>query len=88
MDMFTVRSEDYGELQRVVDAIFRPGVSSRATVSKLDVIMLAEPFDLCDDLAEVIDLLPSRSFTRMSLCDQMNSIISGHGWGGVYGTVE
>ena len=88
MDMFTVRSEDYGELQRVVDAIFRPGVSSRATVSKLDVIMLAEPFDLCDDLAEVIDLLPSRSFTRTSLCDQMNSIISGHGWGGVYGTVE
>ena len=88
MDMFTVRSEDYGELQRVVDAIFRPGVSSRATVSKLDVIMLAEPFDLCDDLAEVVDLLPSRNFTRMSLCDQMNSIISGHGWGGVYGTVE
>lgn len=88
MDMFTVRSEDYGELQRVVDAIFRPGVSSHATVSKLDVLMLAEPFDLCDDLAEVIDLLPSRDFTRTSLCDQMNSIISGHGWGGVYGTVE
>lgn len=88
MDMYEIRSEDYGELQRVVDAIFRPGVSARATVSKLDVMMRAEPFDLCDDLAEVIDLLPSRTFTRVSLCDQINSILSGHGWGGVYGTVE
>ena len=28
------------------------------------------------------------NFTRTQLCDQMNSILSGHGWGGVYGTVE
>ncbi|MDO4848471.1 MAG: hypothetical protein Q4B45_01670 [Coriobacteriia bacterium] len=88
MDMFEVRSEEYGELQRVVDTIFRPGISSRATVTKIDVLTRAEAFDLCEDLQEVIDLLPSRSFTRAQLCDQMNSILSGHGWGGVYGTVE
>lgn len=85
---FEFRSEDYGELQHLVDALFRPGVSRAATVSKLDVIMRAEAFDLCADLAEVIELLPSGSFTRVQLCDQMNSILSGHGWGGVYGTVE
>ena len=50
--------------------------------------MRAEAFDLCTDLTEVIDLLPSAAFTRTQLCDQMNSILSGHGWGGVYGTVE
>ena len=88
MDMFEVRAEEYGELQRLVDALFRPGVSSRATVTKIDVITRSEAFDFCDDLREVIDLLPSRSFTRTGLCDQMNSILTGHGWGGVYGTVE
>ena len=48
----------------------------------------AETFDFGADLQEVIDLLPSRSFTRIQLCDQMNSILVGHGWGAVYGTVE
>ena len=88
MDMFEVRSEDYGELQRLVDAVFRPGISSQATASQIDVLMSSDAFDLCDDLAEVVDLLPSRTFTRTQLCDQLNSILSGHGWGGVYGTVE
>ena len=81
---FDFRSEDYGELQHLVDALFAPGVSRYATVTKLDVLMRAEAFDL----AEVIDLLPSATLTRTQLCDQMNSILSGHGWGGVYGTVE
>lgn len=85
---FDFRSEDYGELQHLVDALFAPGVSRYATVTKLDALMRAEAFDLCADLAEVIDLLPSSTFTRTQLCDQMNSILSGHGWGGVYGTVE
>ncbi|HIY50926.1 MAG TPA: hypothetical protein IAA43_03175 [Candidatus Olsenella avicola] len=86
--MFEFRSDDYGELQRLVDALFAPGVSSRATVSKIDVLVRAEAYDLCDDLAEVVDLLPSGSFTRVRLCDQLNSILVGHGWAGVYGTVE
>lgn len=86
--MFEFRSDDYGELQHLVDALFAPGVSSRATVSKIDVLVRAETYDLCDDLAEVVDLLPSGSFTRVRLCDQLNSILVGHGWAGVYGTVE
>ena len=86
--MFEYRSEDYGELQRLVDALFAPGVSSRATVTKIDVMVRAESFDLCEDLAEVVDLLPSGNFTRPRLCDQLNSILVGHGWSSVYGTVE
>lgn len=82
------RSEDYGELQRLVDAIFVPGISSAATCSKLDVVARAEIFDLCDGLAEVVEALPSRTYTRQRLCDQLNSIIVAHGWGAVYGTVE
>ena len=66
---FDFRSEDYGELQHLVDALFAPGVSRYATVTKLDVLMRAEAFDLCADLAEVIDLLPSSTFTRKQLCD-------------------
>lgn len=83
-----IRSEDYGELQRLVDSLFRPGVSARATVSKIDLLVRADAFDLCADLAEVIELLPAGSFTRTRLCDQLNSILLGHGWGAVYGTVE
>ncbi|MGQ5425707.1 hypothetical protein ACULPM_01540 [Thermophilibacter sp. ZX-H3] len=86
--MFEVRSEDYGELQRLVDALFAPGVSTRAAVSKIDILVRADAFDLNDDLVEVIELLPSGSFTRTRLCDQINSILSGHGWGSYYGTVE
>ena len=83
-----IRSEDYGELQRVVNAVFAPGISSLATCSKLDVVARAEIFDLCDDLREVVEALPSRTYTRQRLCDQLNSILIGHGWAGVYGTVE
>ncbi|WP_072372268.1 hypothetical protein [Thermophilibacter mediterraneus] len=82
------RSEDYGELQRVVNAVFAPGISSRATATKLDVVSRAEIFDLCEDLREVVEALPSRTYTRQRLCDQINSILIGHGWGAVYGTVE
>ena len=83
-----VRSEDYGELQRLVDAIFVPGISSAATCPKLDVVTRAEIFDLSTDLAEVVEALPSRTYPRQRLCDQINSILVGHGWAGLYGTVE
>lgn len=82
------RSEDYGELQRLVNAVFVPGISSLATCSKLDVVARAEIFDLCDNLREVVEALPSRTYTRQRLCDQLNSILIGHGWAGTYGTVE
>lgn len=83
-----VRSEDYGELQRLVDSLFAPGVSSAATVSRLDVELRAEILDLSGDLMEVVGALPPRSYTRQRLCDQINSCLVARGWGTVYGTVE
>lgn len=85
MDM---RSDDYGELQRLVDSVFPPGVSSAATAERLDVEMRAEILDLATDLMEVVGALPPRTYTRQRLCDQLNSILVGHGWTQIYGTVE
>lgn len=82
-----MRAEEYGELQRLVDTLFVPGTSSRATRAKLDVVTLAETLDLCADLLEVCEALPPRTYTRQRLCDQMNSIVTARGWGAVYGTV-
>lgn len=78
------RSDDYGSLQRVVDALFK----ENEFVSRLDVIILAESFDLPMDLIEIVELLPSGTYSRKSLCTQLNSSISGHAWGQVYGTVD
>ena len=83
-----VRSEDYGELQRLVDSLFAPGVSAAATVSRLDVELRAEILDLAGDLMEVVGALPPRTYTRQRLCDQINSCLVARGWGTVYGTVE
>lgn len=83
-----VRSEDSGELQRLVNAVFAPGISSRATCSKLDVVARAEIFDLGEELREVVEALPSRTYTRQHLCDQLNSILVAHGWTSRYDTVE
>ena len=77
----------FGELQELVDALYRE-VGPSGSVSRIDVIMRAEIDDLDDDLREVIDLLPAGSYKRGRLCDQLNSIITAHGWDYVYGTVE
>lgn len=78
------RSEDYGVLQRLVDDLFK-----RAEfVRRLDVVILAEAYDLPRDLMEIIELLPSGTYARTELCVQLNSAIAGHAWGQVYGTVE
>lgn len=78
---------DFGELQELVDALYRE-VGPSGSVSRIDVIMRAEIDDLSDDLREVVELLPAGSYKRLRLCDQLNSIITAHGWGFVYGTVE
>lgn len=78
---------EYGELQELVDALYRE-VGPSGSVSRIDVIMRAEIDDLSDDLREVIDLLPAGRYKRSRLCDQLNSVITAHGWGYVYGTVE
>ncbi len=83
----TVRSEDYGALQDVVDSLFM-GKGPLDTVRRLDAVMAAEAADLPDDLREIVNLLPPGIYTRQRLCDQLNSAIGGHAWGQVYGTVE
>lgn len=82
----THRSPHFGVLQRVVDALFADPDTKQ--VRRLDVVVAAESFDLPDDLAEIVALLPPGTYTRQRLCDQMNSAIGGHAWGQVYGTVE
>ncbi len=77
---------EYGELQRLVNSLFEDAPSGM--VSRLDLVLRAQLVDLPDDLAEVVELMPGGSYTRPRLCDQMNSIITAHGWGSVYGTVQ
>lgn len=50
------RSESYGELQRVVDYLFKDA----QFVERLDVVLAAETFDICADLREIVNLLPPR----------------------------
>ena len=80
-------SPAYGALQIIVDDLFE-GAPEDHEVRRLDVVLAAESGDLPGDLLEVVTLLPPGTFTRIRLCDQLNSIIGGHAWGQVYGTVE
>ena len=80
------RSDEYGELQRLVDAVY--AVNPSKAVSSLDVVVLAETYDLCEELMDVVESLPSGIYKRYRLCDQLNSIITARGLGFVYGTVE
>ena len=79
-----MHAEEYGELQRLVDALY----ATEETVSSVDVVVRAEMDDLAPDLIEVVELLPAGNYKRGRLCDQLNSIITAHGWGSIYGTVE
>ena len=84
MDMASFRAGSYGELQSLVDGLY----ATRTVVDRLDLVMQAEVLDLDADLQEIVSLLPPGSYERQRLCDQLNSAIAAHGWGGVYGTVE
>lgn len=81
------RSEFYGAMQRIVDTLFyEKGYFDE--VRRLDVVIAAEAADLPDDLVRIVNLLPPGTYTRQRLCDQINSAITGHAWGQVYGTVS
>jgi len=76
--------DDKQLLQRFVDSLF--GATGR--VARLDAIIRAESLDLPVDLLGIVELLPPGTYTRRALCDQLNSALKGHGWTGLYGTVE
>lgn len=79
-----LQSEEFGELQRLVDALY----AKQEQVSKVEVVVRAEADDLAEDLLEIVALIPAGTYKRQRLCDQINSIVTAHGWGMVYGTVE
>ena len=72
------------ELQRLVDSLFADG----SEVTQMELLLRADSFDLDEETVEVVELLPPGSYTRARLCDQLNSIITAHGWGMVVGTVS
>ncbi len=85
MQMGTFQSEEFGELQRLVDGMFAGG---RTSIERLDIVVQAEILDLSADLLEIVNLLPPGTYDRQRLCDQINSALAAHGWGSAYGTVE
>lgn len=78
------KSADYGMLQEFVDRLF----SGREDYTRLEVVLEAEAFGLNAELVEIINLLPPGLYTRDRLCGQINSSLSSHGWGYVYGAVH
>ena len=78
------QDEDYGVLQDLVDVVFRHA----ERVNRMDLLVQAEVHDVSPDIMEVVELMPPGSYDRGQMCDQMNSIITAHGWGLRYGTVE
>ena len=93
----TKKSPYFGALQIIMDDLFRDDdapylalVDEAAAfkVSKLDVVLAAEAADLPDELTRIARMLPPGEYTRQRLADQLNSAITGHAWGQVYGTVE
>lgn len=84
MQLDEFQSEEFGELQRLVDGLY----AGRHEVDRLDLVVQAEIIDLSADLMEIVNLLPPGVYERQRLCDQLNSALAAHGWGGMYGTVE
>ena len=82
------RSEYYGALQRIVDVLFEDAEDEFFSVRRLDVVIQAEAADLPDELMRIVSLIPPGDYVRQRLCDQLNSAITGHAWGQVYGTVQ
>lgn len=84
MRLGSFQAEEFGELQRLVDGMF----TGRQVIDRLDLVVQAEILDLAPDLMEIVTLLPPGTYNRQRLCDQLNSALAAHGWGGTYGTVE
>ncbi len=78
------KSPDYGVLQEFIDRLF----DSREDYMRLEVVLEGEAYGLNGELMEVLNLLPPGLYTRDRLCSQINSSLSSHGWGYVYGAVH
>lgn len=78
------KSPDYGVLQEFIDRLF----DGREDYMRLEVVLEGEAYGLIGELMEVLNLLPPGLYTRDRLCSQINSSLSSHGWGYVYGAVH
>lgn len=78
------KSADYGVLQEFIDRLF----IGREDYTRLEVVLEGEAYGLNSELMEVLNLLPPGLYTRDRLCGQINSSLSSHGWGYVYGAVH
>lgn len=78
------KSPDYGVLQEFIDRLF----DGREGYMRLEVVLEGEAYGLNGELMEVLNLLPPGLYTRDRLCGQINSSLSSHGWGYVYGAVH
>jgi hypothetical protein len=77
-------SEDRELVGRFMDSLFRDATR----VSRLDVILRAQTYDLPEILLDITNNLPPVTYTRHRLANQINSAIVGHGLSRQYGTVE
>ncbi len=71
-------------LQEFIDRLF----DGREDYMRLEVVLEGEAYGLNGELMEVLNLLPPGLYTRDRLCSQINSSLSSHGWGYVYGAVH
>ncbi len=78
------KSPDYGVLQEFIDRLF----DGCEDYMRLEVVLEGEAYGLNGELMEVLNLLPPGLYTRDRLCGQINSSLSSHGWGYVYGAVH
>ena len=78
------KSPDYGVLQEFIDRLF----DGREDYMRLEVVLEGEAYGLNGELMEVLTLQPPGLYTRDRLCGQLNSSLSSHGWGFVYGAVH
>ena len=76
--------EDRELIARFFDSLFR----DTKRVSRLDVVLRAQTYDLPEVLIEIVENLPPVAYTRHRLADQFNSAIVGHGLSRRYGTVD
>ena len=76
--------DDRELLARFIDSLFRDA----PRVSRLDIVLRAQTYDLPDVLLEIVNNLPPTPYSRHRLADQLNSAIVGHGLSRIYGTVE
>ena len=77
-------TDDRELLERFLNSLFRD--STRVT--RLDVLLRAQTYDLPEVLLEIANNLPPTPYTRQRLADQLNSAIVGHGLSRRFGTVD